>query len=240
MKIENITKIYSENGHNKQIFSDFSLEIEAGSKIGIFGPNGSGKTTLLNIISGTDRKFDGRVDLNGSKPAYMHQDSGATLAPWFSAEQNIILARKYHRLSLEKGRSLLNHLIKELQINFSCKEYPPNLSGGQRQLVALLRVLICEPDILLLDEPFAALDVEKRQAVSKVFQKQLKPKTTMIIVSHRGGETWELIDRAIILNGRPVAITNEFFPGDFEDREDFETAVSAIGFNAKKIDHEND
>jgi len=230
IKIVNLNKKFNHNRKRKDIFSDFDFSVNKGESVGLFGPNGSGKTTLLNIISGLDSDFDGQVKISAKRIAYVHQDPEATLAPWFSCEKNILLAREFHGLDENIGKELLKKLSEEFRINFSLEQYPFSLSGGQRQIITLMRALIIEPDVILLDEPFSALDIEKRTDVLRILVKHFGEGKTIIICSHRGEEVKSLINRAVIFGGRPTNIENNILVKDFNSREQFEDAVSKITF----------
>jgi NitT/TauT family transport system ATP-binding protein len=236
IEILNLEKMFRNNKEEKIIFSGFNFSVGKGDVVGLFGPNGSGKTTLLNILSGVDTSFKGHKKLNSKRIAYMHQDPSATLAPWFTCEKNILLAREFHNLDIESGKILLKKLSDELRINFSLQQYPFSLSGGQRQIVTLIRSLIIEPDILFLDEPFSALDIEKREDLNIVLSKHFSQGMTVIICSHRGDDVKKIINRAITFDKAPVKVERDIFQKDFQSREVFEEAVSTIRF--KKYDGE--
>lgn len=230
IKVINLNKNFKHNRRRKVIFSDFDFSISKGESVGLFGPNGSGKTTLLNILSGIDLNFNGQINISTKRIAYVHQDPEATLAPWFNCEKNILLAREFHGLDINKGKELLKKLVTEFRINFSLEQYPFSLSGGQRQIITLMRALIIEPDVILLDEPFSALDVEKRVDVLRILIKHFGEGKTIIICSHRGEEIKSLITRAVIFGGCPTNIENNISVKDFDSREQFEDAVSKITF----------
>ncbi len=227
--IHELSKTFASNGDEKNIFSDFDFVIEKGQRVGLFGPNGSGKTTLLNILSDVDKKYSGKVEVERKRISYVHQDYNSTLLPWFTCEKNILLAREYHGLDKSGGLKILNQLIKELKINFSLKQYPFSLSGGQKQIVTLMRALVLEPEILLLDEPFASLDVERRFDVLEILKKYFTKDMTVVICSHRGDEINSILDRAVVLQQQPVKITKDIL-AKATPRKDFENTVLKIRF----------
>lgn len=231
--LKSLEKTYNNDIDKKVVFKGFDFSIEQGDRVGLFGPNGSGKTTLLNIISGIDKEFRGHFAKKGVKSSYMHQDYNSTLLPWFTCEKNILLVRKYQGLSLERGKDLLKILSKKLNIDFSLKKYPFMLSGGQKQIVTLMRALISEPDLLLMDEPFSALDVEKRYEVFNVLKECFKKNFTVIICSHRGEDIKSLIDRAVVLEKSPTVITQDFSLKELGNKK-FEDLVSKIRFRRKE------
>ncbi len=231
--IQKLSKTFTNDEDEKTIFSDFNFVIEKGQKVGLFGPNGSGKTTLLDILSGVDKKYGGKVIIKSKHVGYVHQNYDTTLLPWFTCEKNILLAREYHGLDKSGGLKILKRLIEELKIDFSLKQYPFTLSGGQKQIVTLMRALVLEPEIVLLDEPFASLDVERRTDVLAVLKKYFTKDMTVIICSHRGDEVGSILDRAIVLQNQPVKITKDILSNDMP-RIDFEDTVSKIRFKKQR------
>jgi NitT/TauT family transport system ATP-binding protein len=214
------------------LFWKFNLTIQKGERIGIFAPNGCGKTTLFNIISGIDGDFQGVVNSDFKRLSYMNQDPKATLLPWYNSKKNILLMRNYHRKSLGEGLKLLNVLIDALNVNFSLSLYPFQLSGGQAQIIALIRALIIEPDFLLMDEPFSALDMEKRDTVREVLQTLSDRGTTMLLCSHRGDEVNTILNRAVLLESKSeTGIMKDIRLKDFKTRNEFESYIATINYN---------
>ncbi len=231
IKIKNLTKFYSNNKDKKKkyIFKDFSLKVEKNEIVGLFGQNGSGKSTLLNIINNTDDEYVGSAKVLSKKISYVYQKPTDTLLPWYTCKENILLALDYQKLDRIKGESLLEELSEKLKIDFSLYSYPFELSGGQQQVVAILRAFITEPDIILLDEPFAALDIERRINIVNLF-KLYKNKITVVMTSHRGDEISDILDRAIVLKNQPVNIINDFSLKNME-KDNFQEKVNKIRFN---------
>ena len=233
IKISKLHKNFLDDLEKKKLFSNFNLKVSRGQKIGLFGPNGSGKTTLLNILFGIDKEFSGNIIINSKRKGYVHQDYNSTLLPWFNCEKNILLAIKYSDLNIKEGKKTLQNLKKDLKLNFSLKKYPFMLSGGQKQIVNLIRSIVCDPDILFLDEPFSALDFENRSKAIKLIKKYIKKDATLIITSHRGEEVKSLIDRAIVFNKNPTEVVNSFSKTNFSIKK-FEEKVSKIKFEGSK------
>jgi NitT/TauT family transport system ATP-binding protein len=214
-----ITKKY-----DKSVFKDFELILSKNARVGLFGPNGTGKTTLLNIISGLDQDFKGKISVP-DKIGYVHQNYEATLLPWYTCRKNILVAREYKKLSKTAGADLLKKIAKELEIGRFLDKFPFQLSGGQKQLITIARALVIEPELLLLDEPFSALDQEKRKCAINAIN-HFAEKSKIIVCSHRGEEVLSLINRAIIIEGNPAKITL-----DLNNRQvKFTASVSKIIF----------
>jgi len=211
----------------KKIFDNFSLDVNNGDIIGLFGSNGSGKSTLLGLLSGQDREYTGSIELNSDNVSFVHQRSKDTLLPWMTCKENILLSRKYRNLSISDGEKLLELLADKMKIDFSMYSYPSDLSGGQQQVVAILRGLVSEPEILLLDEPFSALDIERRKNIINVFKNDLNKDMTTIICSHRGNEISSYVNRVVVFQNQPVDITQDF---NRKNSIDFERLVDEINF----------
>jgi len=237
IKIKDLSKSIRCNCAKKTLFHGFNLEIGKGEKVGLFSANGTGKTTLMNILAGIDKDFTGTVSNKGERIGYLYQDPQATLAPWFTCEENILLVRKYHHLDAEKGRALLKQLSKALHLNFSLDDYPFTLSGGQRQIVTLLRGLILEPDVLLMDEPFSALDKEKRAIVVEFLKTRFTENMTVIMSSHREDEVTTLLGRAVVLEYQSATrIRADVCLSTASSLQNFEYAVSESGFKRYAYD----
>ncbi len=203
VQIHNLSKVFRENGNSVRALENIHLEIEEGSFVSIIGGSGCGKSTLLRIIGGLETEYEGSVLVNGEpvcKPSrekgFIFQDH--RLLPWLTVKDNI-------RFSLPDTQKNNAELIKENLELVGLSEfenaYPKQLSGGMAQRVAIARALANKPKILLLDEPFGALDAITRMNL----QEQMlaiwkKEKITMVIVTHD-------IDEAIYLGGRVVVMT---------------------------------
>ncbi len=211
----------------KKIFSNLSLDINKGDVIGLFGPNGSGKSTLLGLLSGQDKEYTGSIELNSNNISFVHQRSKDTLLPWMTCKENILLSRKYRNLNILDGEKLLELLAHKMKIDFSMYSYPSDLSGGQQQVVAILRGLVSEPEILLLDEPFSALDIVRRKNIINVFKNNLNKDMTTIICSHRGNEISSYVNRVVVFQNQPVDIIQDF---NRKNSTNFEKLVDNISF----------
>ena len=217
IKIKNVNHFFDE----KQVLKDFSLNINSNSVTSILGPSGSGKTTLLRLISGLEKlqsgniKIDNNNNNSSSKINYSKNDvsfifQDSALFPHLTVIENI-----YYGLSqLENSKDRIDSLINDYDINKIRYSYPHQLSGGQKQLVALLRGLASNPKIILLDEPFANLDTRLREKLrDKVLHILKDNNITSIIVTHDADEAMFLSDYIAILedgqiqqHGKPVEL----------------------------------
>ena len=207
LKLINISKTYYTKSSETLAIKDFTFDILEDSIVAIVGPSGCGKSTLLNIIGGLDEKTSGEITFtnNREKIGYMFQND--CLFPWLNILDNCLVGLKIkNELTKEKKDYVINLLT-----NYGLKDfiysYPSNLSGGMRQRVALIRTLATNPDILLLDEPFSALDFETRQLVSDdVYKIIKKEKKTTIMITHDIAEAISMADRVIVLTSRPAKV----------------------------------
>ncbi len=208
LKVNNLSKIYYKSDHETEAVRDITFDLNEGDFIGIVGPSGCGKSTILNIICGLDEKTRGEViKKDNIKIGYMLQEDA--LFPWLTIFDNATLGLKISKkLTVQNKKYVLNLLRKYDLINFKDK-YPNELSGGMKQRLALIRTLAMKPDILLLDEPFSALDYQTRLSVSDdVYNIIKEEKKSVIIVTHDLSEAISLCSKIIVLSKRPSIIKN--------------------------------
>lgn len=210
--IEHLSKTYQSPSGEIPAVEDVSLEISDGEFISIVGPSGCGKSTLLSIIAGLELPSGGRVLIDGEpisgpspKMGYMLQKDH--LFPWRTIWENVILGLEIRG---EKYSCRLNH-VRELLRRYGLSEFasktPSQLSGGMRQRCALIRTLAADPSILLLDEPFSALDYQTRLSVSDDINKIIRSEgKTAILVTHDISESISMSDRVVVLSARPARI----------------------------------
>lgn len=182
-------------------FENVSFSIEEGETIGILGTSGCGKSTLLRVLSGLDRDFEGEINIAGmgDQPIGMIFQE-PRLMPWLTVKENILFGAKDSKTAEASIQAYLNLVGLEDFGDY----YPKDLSGGMAQRTAIARALIGQPDILLLDEPFSALDAfTKMQLQDLLLKIQKSRSTTMIIVTHDIDEALYLCDRIFILGGQP-------------------------------------
>lgn len=200
-----LTKVYETKAIHETVFHDFSLDIEQGEKVSVLGASGCGKTTLLNIVAGIDREHEhDTVTVKAERIGYMFQTD--RLLPWRTARANALLAlemqgRKDDPQSLEK----LAEYFEKLGLAGAEGKYPGTLSGGMRQRVALIRLFLWDPDILLLDEPFAGLDFAAKLSMEdELLRFVLEGGRTMVFVTHDINEAIAVGTRLVVLRGAPT------------------------------------
>jgi NitT/TauT family transport system ATP-binding protein len=196
------------------IYDNFDLDIPRGELISVFGPNGCGKSTLINIVAGLipadagQILFDGML-LNEIKFGYVFQNYREALFPWLRAFDNIAYPLKMMQVAPAERRARTEKLVAHLGIKLDLNLYPYQMSGGQQQLVSIMRALIVEPEILFLDEPFSALDYEMtlfmREQLQRIF---METGTTTVLVSHDLEEAVFLADRVLLLSRHPAHVAD--------------------------------
>lgn len=209
LRINNLKKsYYSLDGELKAI-EDFSLNIIKGEYISIIGSSGCGKTTVLNILADLIKDFEGDIwqSKDDLKIGYMLQED--TLFDWLTILDNALLGLKVKHLLTKDNINYVKELLSKYGLEAFCDKYPSDLSGGMRQRVALIRTLATKPDLLLLDEPFCALDYVTRLKVSDDVYRIIKQENkTVIMVTHDIAEAISLSDRIVVMSKRPSIVKN--------------------------------
>ena len=205
LELKNISHSYHGTEGETMALSDLSFVLKQGDFISIVGPSGCGKSTLLSIISGLIPPEDGEVLLNGSHIGYMLQKDH--LLEWRSVYRNITLGLEVQHKVDSFTPERVKKLLKQYDLDKFINAKPSELSGGMRQRVALIRTLILEPDLLLLDEPFSALDYQTRLSVGDdIGQIIRREKRTAILVTHDLAEAISLGDKVVVLSERPASV----------------------------------
>lgn len=210
--IKNVSMNYQTLTTETKALSNINFSVDDGEFIVIVGPSGCGKSTLLSIISGLITPSCGEILLNNKpisypcdKIGYMFQKDN--LFEWRTIYKNITLGLEIRKNINAQTLSYANELIEKYGLSSFKNYYPKQLSGGMRQRVALIRTLVLNPEILLLDEPFSALDFQTRLMVSDEIYKIIKAEgKTAIMVTHDISEAISLADRVILLTKRPATI----------------------------------
>lgn len=206
LKISNLKKIYHTKEKEILAVKDFSLDLKEGEFVSIVGPSGCGKSTILSILCGLLPSSGGTIELNkDANIGYMLQDD--SLLSFRTILKNCLLGLEIKKELTKENKEYVINLLKTYGLKDFINSYPESLSGGMRQRVALIRTLATKPDILLLDEPFSALDYQSRLAVSDdVYQILKKEKKSAIMVTHDLAEAISMSDRIIVLSERPSEI----------------------------------
>ena len=208
LKFENITYTYHTKEGETTAVKDLSFTVEDGQFVSVIGPSGCGKTTILSLAAGILTPSSGEVKCDGGEFGYMLQRDA--LFPWRSVEQNIYLPLEVKKRNTPQMRERAVALAEKYGLKDFLKKSPNELSGGMRQRVALIRTLASEPDILMLDEPFSALDYQTRLEVCDDVQSIIKgEKKTALLVTHDISEAIALSDKVVVLSARPAKVVAE-------------------------------
>ena len=206
LEIKNLKKMYHDDDDEIVAIEDISLNINKGEFISIVGPSGCGKSTLLSVLSNLEKKSNGEILLNKNlKIGYMLQKD--SLFPWRTILENCLIGLEITNSLNDTTKKRVIRLLETYGLKEFMNKYPDSLSGGMRQRVALIRTLAMKPDILLLDEPFSALDYQTRLAVSDDVYRIIKDTgKTVIMITHDIAEAISMADRVIVLTNRPSTI----------------------------------
>lgn len=209
LKLDKIHQTYFTKTSATTALSDISLEVEEGEFISFLGPSGCGKTTLLSIIAGLIKPTSGTVTLENKKIETSKRKIGYMLQqdylfPWKTIEENILIGLKLAGPIPPEKKKFVLHLLEQMGLKGFESVYPKQLSGGMRQRVALVRTLSTEPKLLMLDEPFSALDYQTKLRLEDLIVDTLKTfGKTAILVTHDIGEAIAMSDRIYLLTPRP-------------------------------------
>lgn len=204
LTFRNVTHIYHTVRGELVAAQDLSFTVGRGEFVAIIGPSGCGKTTLLSLAAGLLKPSEGTVESNGTFGYMLQKDE---LFPWRTIEKNIFLPLevRHKRTPAEKARAIA--LAEKYGLADFLKSYPAQLSGGMRQRAALIRTLATDPDILLLDEPFSALDYQTRLNVCEDVATIIRSeKKTALLITHDISEAISLADRVLVLTARPARV----------------------------------
>ncbi|MBO9130918.1 ABC transporter ATP-binding protein [Bacillus sp. 165] len=214
LSVQNVYHAFFTRQEAALILANISLDIEEGEFVSFLGPSGCGKTTLLSILSGLLKPIEGVVLLEGTQIedtaagiGYMLQQD--YLFPWKTIEDNILIGLKTMGLYTEQTHKKSLYLLAQVGLKGVEKHYPRQLSGGMRQRASLVRTLTTDPKILLLDEPFSALDYHTKMKLEELVYVLLKQyKKTSVLVTHDIEEAIAMSDRIVLLHAKPGRIAN--------------------------------
>lgn len=206
LEITNLKKRYHTKEGEILAVENISFNVKKGEFIAIVGPSGCGKSTILSVLCGLEEKSDGKINFKkDAKIGYMLQQD--SLFEWRNILNNCLLGLEINKKLNEKNKQHVIDLLNTYGLKDFIYSYPDNLSGGMRQRVALIRTLANDPDLLLFDEPFSALDYQSRLAISDdIYNILKKEKKTMIMVTHDIAEAISMCDKVIVLSNRPAVI----------------------------------
>jgi NitT/TauT family transport system ATP-binding protein len=208
LSVREVGKAYGPAGNHVLALEGISLDVRQGEFVCLVGASGCGKTTLLNLISGLDHLSRGEIHIDG-RPTLLFQE--AALFPWLTAAANIELPLRFARVPRQQRRDEVEGLLRLVNLDGFGDKRPHELSGGMRQRVAVARALAQHADILLMDEPFGALDAMTRDLLHDELERIWRETgVTIVFVTHNVREAVRLGDRIVVLTSRPGRVAEEF------------------------------
>jgi NitT/TauT family transport system ATP-binding protein len=209
VRLTDVTKVYGQGARAVLALDKISLSVAPGEFACIIGASGCGKSTLLNLVAGLDQITSGQLDTGRQKVTLMFQEPA--LFPWLSASKNVELALRARGVPKAERRPRAQELLEVVHLGGFANKRPHELSGGMRQRVAMARVLAQDVDVLLMDEPFGALDAMTRDLLHDELERICAERTlTVLFVTHNVREAARLGDRVVVLSSRPGKVIAEY------------------------------
>jgi NitT/TauT family transport system ATP-binding protein len=211
-----VTKVYQTGDGPVQSLQPLSFSIGAGEFVSVVGPSGCGKSTLLKLVAGLLSPTSGQLELAGVTISGPQRDVGivfqnAVLLAWRSVMDNILLQAEMRKMPMQPARERAQKLIDVAGLSGFERKYPWQLSGGMQQRVSICRALLHDPSVLLMDEPFGALDAMTRERMNVELQRiWLESQKTVLLITHSISEAVFLSDRVLVMSPRPGAITASY------------------------------
>ncbi|NMI62428.1 ABC transporter ATP-binding protein [Streptomyces sp. RLA2-12] len=232
--VSGLNKVYEGSGRRVEAVRDLTFTVEAGELVCLVGPSGCGKTTLLKCMGGLLTPTAGEVRLNdrpvsGPPPgmAFVFQEYGRSLFPWMRVRENVELPLKQKPLSKARRRELVTDALESVGLTDAAGAYPWQLSGGMQQRVAIARALAYEPDVLLMDEPFAAVDAQTRADLEDLVRGLWRERgITILFVTHDIDEAVYLGERVLILSASPTVVQEQLKVDLPDERDQLHTRVA--------------
>ncbi|MGH2982074.1 MAG: ABC transporter ATP-binding protein, partial [Solirubrobacterales bacterium] len=214
LKVDHLAKTYGEGEDAIEAIGDIDLEVRAGEFVCILGPSGCGKTTLLKCISGLLPLSGGEVRLQGQRidgppetMAFVFQEYSRSLFPWMTVRQNVAFPLRRKKLARDEASERVERVVESVDLSRSLDRYPWELSGGMQQRVAIARALAYEPEVLLMDEPFASVDAQTRADLEDlILEVRRQFGVTIVFVTHDIDESAYLGDRVVVLSPAPTKV----------------------------------
>jgi NitT/TauT family transport system ATP-binding protein len=209
ISIKEVSQVYRDGNSTIQALDRVSLDVPQGSFTCLVGASGCGKSTLLNLIVGLYRVNSGTIDIGGRRATLMFQE--AALFPWLTAIENVEMGMRFRGVAAKERHTIALDLLRLVHLQGFADRRPHELSGGMRQRVALARALAQEAEVLLMDEPFGALDAMTRdllhEEIEAIWQ---RTGITVLFVTHNVREAVRLGERVVLLSSRPGRVVSEF------------------------------
>jgi NitT/TauT family transport system ATP-binding protein len=214
LNVTHLRKVYGSGDTATEAIADLSFEVAKGEFVCIVGPSGAGKTTLLKTVSGLMAPTSGEVELAGEpvhgppeRMALVFQDYSRSLYPWMKVGENVAFPLRRKKMTKAERREKVDQAVESVGLASAIDKYPWQLSGGMQQRVAIARGLAYQPEVLLMDEPFASVDAQTRADLEDlVLSVRHEYGVTVLFVTHDIDEAVYMGDRVIILTGRPARV----------------------------------
>ncbi|AOT02204.1 ABC transporter ATP-binding protein [Arthrobacter sp. U41] len=231
LSVRGLKKVYQTDGGDVEAVRNLTFDLRAGELACLVGPSGSGKTTLLKCISGLMAPTEGEVLLDGKrvvgppkKMAVVFQEYGRSLFPWMRVRDNVELPLKNQGVPKAERDKLVDEALEAVGLSHVPRSYPWQLSGGMQQRVAIARAIAYQPEVLLMDEPFAAVDAQTRADLEDLIRTVWKKLgITVLFVTHDIDESVYLGERVIILSSSPTVVQEDITIDLPEERDQLET-----------------
>ena len=222
LAVRNVRKVFGEGADRYVALDGIDLEVAEGELVCLLGPSGCGKSTLLNILAGFEQASGGTVEFEGAPVrgagrdrVMFFQDAGSALLPWLSTEENVRFALRVRKLPKSEWPAIIDKYLSMVGLAEHRQKFPAQLSGGMRQRLQIARALAVEPKVLLMDEPFAALDALTRRRMHgfllDIWQRTGK---TIVFVTHDISEAVTLADRICLMSVGPSSRVTEVIEVD--------------------------
>ena len=215
LQIDNLSKKFMTQNRDITVLENINIDIEQGEFVCVVGASGSGKSTLLRQIAGLDTPSSGEIRIGGIPVCGPSLDCGMvfqqyTLYPWMNVQKNTEFGLKLQGVSQRERRERASYYLDVVGLSDFARCLPTQLSGGMKQRVAIARALVCEPKILLMDEPFGALDVHTKESMHEfIIDLWQRTKITILSITHDVEEAVFLSNRIFVLSSRPGTVKNE-------------------------------
>jgi NitT/TauT family transport system ATP-binding protein len=234
LAVQGLRKVYESKGRSVEALRDLTFTLDAGELVCLVGPSGCGKTTLLKCIAGLMRPTSGTIRLQDSAVvgptegmAVVLQEYGRSLFPWMTVEDNVRLPLRHKRMSRERRAELVQNALEAVGLMDARKAHPWQLSGGMQQRVAIARAVAYEPTVLLMDEPFAAVDAQTRADLEDLIRSiWTRTQVTTLFVTHDIDEAVYLGQRIIVLSMSPTVVMEDLKIGLPQDRDQIVTRAT--------------